>query len=124
MRRRADARLAPEAHGLAVRGREVVGQIVVGSEWLLAGSSEVWRLRALEPVAWASVRSEQPLRVGACLALRTQAGAWLWARVQASLPVEGEPYVVELGLLIVPPAYTAGVLAPRPPVVSMSQRAE
>jgi hypothetical protein len=107
-----------------VRVGTVVGHIVVGSEWLLAGSFEVWRLRTLEPVAWARVRSELPLRTGACLALKTQAGESLVARVQGCLPIDGEPYVVELGLLIVPPASTAGVLAPRPPVVPMSQRAE
>lgn len=106
----------------AVRGRGSAGHLVVGSEWLLASSVEVWRLRALEPVAWARVRAELPLRTGACLALRTPAGAWLWARVQACLPVEGEPYVVELGLLIVPPS--AGVPRSRPAVAAMSPRAE
>lgn len=107
-----------------VRVGAVVGHIVVGSEWLLAGSFEVWRLRTLEPVAWARVRSEQPLRTGACVALKTEAGAWLWARVQGSLPVEGEPHVVELGLLIVPSEHLAGVASLRPSVVPMSQRAE
>lgn len=107
-----------------VRVGTVVGHIVVGSEWMLAGSFDVWRLRTLEPVAWARVRSEQPLRTGACVALKTEAGAWLWARVQGCLAVEGEPYVVELGLLTVPAEHLMGGVLLLPPVVPMSQRAE